>query len=579
MKSLHFFSFICFGLLFSKNVIIAQSPDCLWANGIGGSGNDYCYAMVLDPNGSGDFYTTGQFQGTVDFDPGGGKFNLTSKGSWDYFISKLDGSGNLIWAKSIGGTSTDGCQSIALDPNNGDVYSTGWFFGTVDFDSGPGTFNLTSEGSWDVFISKIDAAGNFVWAKSVGGLDSEFGRSLIVDNDGNVYITGEFRDVVDFDPGPTRFELTSKGNVDIFICKLDSLGNFIWAKGMGGLEYEGGESIALDLRGNTEIFITGYFSGTVDFNPGPETFNLASIGTNDIFISKLDASGNFIWAKSMGGAPANAFAWSIQLDAFGNVYSTGSFTESIFFENIGIYSLTSAGKSDIFILKLDNSGKFIWAKSMGGANYDEAYSLDLDPTGMGDVYTTGYFDVSADFDPGADTFNLSSLNGSSDIFVSKLDHNGNFVWAKSFGGTRADIGYYITLDAVNQVHLAGNYFSSSVSFDSSTITNASTTAVTSDGFIAKLNIDMPSSTNDDKTKSIIIYPNPTTNILNFEFEQDQFFNLSINLYTTLGDLVFKSKNPFTINKKTIDISLLAPGIYFIELIGNGNRAISKIVKE
>src|SRR4030095_7043697 len=142
------------------------------------------------------------------------------------------------WVKAIGGTSYDIGNAIAVDQETGNVYTTGVFSGTVDFDPGTGTFNITSIGDNDIFILKSNTNGHFIWAKSVGGVINDAGFSIAVDASGNIYVTGQFSRTVDFDPGKEMFTLTSAALVHIFILKLDNSGNFIWAKSMGGEGYD-----------------------------------------------------------------------------------------------------------------------------------------------------------------------------------------------------------------------------------------------------------------------------------------------------------------------------------------------------
>ncbi|SVE51796.1 uncharacterized protein METZ01_LOCUS504650, partial [marine metagenome] len=232
---------------------------------------------------------------TVDFDPGSGTTNLTSNGGKDVFVSKLDSSGDLVWAKSFGGTSTESGYG-AVD-SSGNVYTTGTFRNTVDFDPGAGTANLTSNGIYDVFVSKLDSSGNYVWAKSFGGTNSDVGRSVAVDSSGNVYTTGYFKSTPgDFDPGSGTANLTSNGVHDVFVSKLDSSGNYVWAKSFGGSGHDYGHSVAVDSSGN--VYTTGFFNGTVDFDPGAGTAENTSTGGIDVFVSKLDSSGDYVWAKS-----------------------------------------------------------------------------------------------------------------------------------------------------------------------------------------------------------------------------------------------------------------------------------------
>jgi PKD repeat protein len=388
--------------------------------------------------------------------------------------------GDFVWAGAMGGTSEDTGRCIAVD-SAGNVYTTGRFYGTADFDPGLGTYNLTSAGYCDVFVSKLDANGNFVWARSVGGTDYVEGYGIAVDSAGNVYTTGGFYGTADFDPGPGTYNLTTgvDGDDDIFVSKLDANGNFVWAKSMGP-GWGVGEAIAVDSAGN--VCTTGSFQGTVDFDPGAGTYNLTSAGDDDVFMSKLDSNGNFVWAKSMGGTSTD-WGRAIAFDSADNVYTTGVFQETVDFDpGPGIYNLYSAGFRDIFVSKLDSSGNFVWAKSMGGAGCDEGYGIAVDSTG--NVYTTGELEGTADFDPGAGTYNLTSA-GHYDICVSKLDSSGNFIWARSMGGTEGDEGICIAVDSAGSVHTTGR-FQGTADFDPGAGTYNLTSAGQWDTFVSKL---------------------------------------------------------------------------------------------
>ena len=384
-----------------------------WVKSFGGSSDDAGYSTIVDD--SGNVYTTGNFAGTVDFDPGAGTANLTSAGDYDIFVHKLDASGNFIWAKAFGGSSYDIGESINVDAS-GNIYTTGSFEGTVDFDPGAGTANLTSVGVNDVFVQKLDASGNFIWAKAFGDINSDYGLSITVDTSGNIYTTGSFIGTVDFDPGAGTANLTSAGGIDVFVQKLDASGNFIWAKAYGGSSNDEGRSTIVDDSGN--IYTTGYFAGTVDFDPGAGTVNLTSAGGNDVFVQKLDASGNFIWAKSFGDSNSD-YVRSITVDTSGNIYTTGFFEGTVDFDpGVGTANLTSAGGTDIFVQKLDASGNFIWAKSFGDSYAECGCSITVDTSG--NVYTTGYFAGTVDFDPEAGIANHTSA-GCADIFVQKMN--------------------------------------------------------------------------------------------------------------------------------------------------------------
>jgi len=331
--------------------------------------------------------------------------------------------------KHGGGGLVDGGSSITTDAN-GNVYTTGTFTGTVDFNPNAGTSNLTSNGGPEIFILKLDASGNFLWAISIGGINYDRSFSITTDAYQNVYTTGLFEGTVDFNPGTGTNSLTSNGNTDAFIQKLDSNGNFLWAKGFGSVNLDNGWSVTIDLNGN--IYSTGRFEGTVDFDPGIGTSNLTSSGPN-AFIQKLDSNGNFVWAINIGGSDFD-YGLSIAIDTFNNIYTAGSFSGIVDFDpGTGTSNLISNGSNDAFIQKLDVNGNFIWAIAIGGSADDRGNSITTDL--YGNTYTTGHFSDTVNFDSGIGTNNLTS-NGWRDAFIQKLDANGNFIWAINVGGGR-----------------------------------------------------------------------------------------------------------------------------------------------
>src|SRR5436190_5336640 len=319
----------CFILLLSAmggSINNANCQSLAWAKQMVGSGSGAASSIAVDADGN--VYTTGGFIGTADFDPGAGVYNLTaSSANGAIFVSKLDPSGNFIWAKQMGGaTFIEAAHSIAVDAG-GNVYVTGEFSGTIDFDPGTGTYNLMAPGAYDVYVLKLNSSGDLVWARQfIAGTDhTDYGYSIAVDGSGNVYTDGQFMSTCDFDPGPGTSDLSSTGNNDIFISKLDASGNFVWAIKMGGAASDGGLSIALDGSGN--IYASGWFMGTADFDPGPGTFNLSTSASDDgdTFVSKLNNAGGFVCAIRMGGTGIES-GNAIAVDAVGNVLTTGNFS-------------------------------------------------------------------------------------------------------------------------------------------------------------------------------------------------------------------------------------------------------------
>ncbi len=438
--------------IFSQ-ISYAQNLDFEWVKKIGdySSGTNIGRSIITDANGN--VYTIGSFQGTADFDPGTGTYNLISAGDNDIFFQKLDSAGNFIWAKRMGGIDHDLAYSISIDTYS-NLYITGYFEGTADFDPDTGTTYLTSSGNYDIFIQKFDAAGNFLWVKQTGGASTDYGRSIVVDSNANIYTTGHFSGTVDFDPGiGTAYLSTPNSNFDAFIQKLDSAGNFIWAKRMGGLGQARGLSLSLDA--NSNIHTTGWFSSTIDFDPGVGISNLTSVGGFDVFILKLDSSGNFIWVNQIGSTQYD-YGYSIANDSYGNVYTTGMFYNTVDFDpGSGVTNLTSAGLSDYFIQKLDTAGNLIWAKQMGSTDYDRGSSIVIDKND--NVYVTGTFVDTVDFDPGSGTHNLISHNGSLDIFIQKIDASGNLLSIEQIKGTNREYPYSITTDYQGNIYTTGQF--------------------------------------------------------------------------------------------------------------------------
>ncbi len=175
-------------LSFINNSLIAQNVE--WGKTFGGNlgGNFLNYGRSIAVDDDGNIYTTGSFEGTGDFDPGPGVYNLTSNSEYDVFISKLDRNGNFLWAKCFGGMSSNVSAPISdigygiVTDKDGNVYVCGAFENTVDFDPGSGVYNISSSGGEDIFILKLDASGNFIWVKTLGGSWQDVARSIAIKN-------------------------------------------------------------------------------------------------------------------------------------------------------------------------------------------------------------------------------------------------------------------------------------------------------------------------------------------------------------------------------------------------------------
>ncbi|NNC82031.1 MAG: hypothetical protein HKN79_00500 [Flavobacteriales bacterium] len=478
---------------------IAQQFD--WANQIGGEGFEIANGVTVDAEGS--VLTIGSYQGTIDTDPGPGTFELSNSGFDDVFISKVDADGQFLWAKKFGGSSFDVGYDVVTD-GDGNVYTTGYFSETIDFDPGAGTFNMTSGGLYDCFISKLDSDGNFVWAKQFTGAQFEIGYALTLDNDGNIILTGAFNGEADFDPGSGTSTLTPAGGYDAFVAKLNADGNFIWAGRLGGSVDDEGHDVVVDASG--AIYTTGFFWGLADFDPSAAVSNLTSAGNFDIYVHKLAADGSFQWAKQMGGDGEDQ-GRGIALDADGSILLTGYFSNTSDFDpGAANFDLSSEGVYDAFVTKLDNSGAFTWAKSFGSFGEDISFSVDVD--GSGQVYLCGSFEFGIDADPG-DGATFLIANGGEDAFQSILDSSGEFVWAAQIGGGSDDRAISIQLDENNAIYTTG-YFEQTADFDPSGEAFTLTADGNFDVFTQKL-IQCSNTSSDQSVTACDSYTSPSGN--------------------------------------------------------------------
>ncbi len=331
------------------------STNPLFTGGAGGS--------VIVTDTSGNAYVAGDFSYVVRF----GTIVLQAEGAAptsaaDIFVCKLSGAtGAVSWVKAYTGNADSRAafpKGIALDAGGsiyivGDLDSNITGFKPVDFDPGPGKYELSPVGATDMYVLKLKPDGSFGWVKLTGGRGYDYTYNLMVDAAANVYIAGSFEDTVDFDPGAGVSRIISAGDGDGSLLKLDSSGAFIWVKTIGGPGYQSARLLARDPAGN--IYVGGNFDSTTDFNPGSATFNIASRGEGDAFILKLDPSASFTWAAAVGGRGDESL-YGLGLEATGNVYLRGAFNDTADFDPCATVSnLFTTDRDHTFLVKLGQS--------------------------------------------------------------------------------------------------------------------------------------------------------------------------------------------------------------------------------
>jgi hypothetical protein len=444
-----------------KSDIFIQKSDpegnLLWAYAMGDYSNDLGFDVVTDE--SDNIYITGYFWGTIDADPDPDVQVLLSQDRITTFVIKYSPDGSLAWAKQFGSGNMGHAEGISIKLDaSGNVFISGIFYGKVDFDPGPGAFYMNSAiPAWDGFIEKLDPNGNFIWAKQITGAGIKMPYSMKIYDDNNIYACGYFSGTVDFNPDrKLKYNLTSYGNQDAFILKLNESGGFVWAKQVGGTANDGTYNIALDNNGNP--LIAGWFYGTADFDPGSGTYPMDPFGQSDVYILKLSYDGNFMWAKQYGG-PSFENSSDIQIDGSGNIYVAGYFYGTADFDpGYGTFQLTSNGNDDSFVLKTNSGGDLIWVTQTGGPGWDWSLSAALDSDG--NIFNVGKFEVTADFDPNGDgEYNISCSNEYGDMFIQKLTPDGGsncevpdgLGVVLSNGGTTATLSW-------NEVYGVGGYY-------------------------------------------------------------------------------------------------------------------------
>ncbi|MBI3501612.1 MAG: T9SS type A sorting domain-containing protein [Bacteroidetes bacterium] len=508
------------------------------------------------------------------------------------------------WAQGAGDILNERGFSIRNDAS-GNSYVTGMFYSpSITF----GSFTLNNADNAgntpDVFVVKYDASGNALWAQSAGGLNNDNGFSVFPDASGNVYVTGNFSSSSITFGSTTLINASTSGTPDFFLVKYDaSSGNVLWAKRAGGTDYDDGLAVCTDASGN--VYVAGDFSSTSITFGSTTLTNTGSAGSGEIFLAKYDASGNVLWAKSAAGS-GNDDEYGISTDG-SNIYITGAYSSSTL--SFGSNSITNAGSQNIFIAKYDASGNALWAKSAGGNISDFGTAISA---AAGNVYITGYFSSStvtfgstsltnaggedifiAKYDASGNvlwakkaggssvddglgimadasgnafitgvfgsttiTFGSTSLTnaGSYDIFVAKYDASGNVVWAKGAGGTNDDFSYSVSINSSN-LFITGDFRSPSLAFGSTTLTNAGG----EDVFTAKLS-GISAVEENNFENEITVYPNPTSG--NFEVRSEKLEVRNIEIYNVMGEKMYSS----TVNRKQETVNLSASnGIYFLQL--------------
>ena len=351
----------------------------LWTKLLGTIETDIGRDIAIDS--SENIYITGYTNGNLD--------KKNNAGLADAFVAKYDKDGNKLWVKLSGTSEEDEAYGITVD-KSGNAFITGYTNGNLD--------QQTNNGKYDIFVTKFDSDGNKLWTQLSGTSMTDKGFDIIVDSNGNFYVTGQSSGYGTLD-GEVKF-----GNSDIFVIKYGSDSQKLWTRVLGTANIEEGQAIDVDTNGN--IYVTGKTDGKLDKQE--KTGGLYCYNT---FIAKYDKDGNKQWTKLTGNYTTNnsqpsAYSNDIVCDANGNIFITG-YTEG------SLDSQSNAGKDDIFIMKYDKDGNKLWTKQSGTSSFDKCYAIDKDTDGF--IYIAGET---------GDKLDEQSHKGESDIFIQRWKSDG-----------------------------------------------------------------------------------------------------------------------------------------------------------
>ena len=387
--------------------------------------------LCLDSRGN--IYSAGSFSGLAGFN-----CDYFTSYSWEpaankAFIIRSSPTGKPYWRRMIGQhDSSVKIAGIASDPNDC-VIAAGSFRGTVDFDPGPGVSDITSKGTRDIFALKLDQTGSLEWILTISGDDFLHVRDLTVVSDGRTFIAGDFTGSVDFPTSPQEI-VTSQGDSDCFVMEVSSDGvlDNVLTWGGPGLDWATG----IDAGFEGDLYVTGFFSGTVDFDPGSASVMRSAVSYRDldIFLSKLSSDGELPYCTTWGWSNLETLTEPrVAVDDDGNAYVAGSFTISSHGDTVGSSSgdlIESHGLEDIFLSKVDTDGVHQWTRSWGGRLGD--YADDIAVADDGHVWVLGSFQDLVDFDPGTRNAVYGESRKSDRphdfrSFLSEFDESGNFI--------------------------------------------------------------------------------------------------------------------------------------------------------
>jgi len=542
-------SIICI-ILISVLFLFSQTPEWQWAIQPIGSVINESRGIAIDDS---LLYLTGDITDTVSF----GNHVLTSNGASDLFVAQISTNGNWLWAINAGGNDWDMGTAITIESTNS-IYVSGNFSETGYFSP----YSITSFGGLDIFVAKIDSHGSWLWVAQAGGNGNDNCTAIANDSTGNCFVTGDFRGISTFG----SYTISSNENTDVYVAKIDSNGNWLWVTQLVGGNFNEGKGITTDSIGN--CYVTGRFSGTSYFG----TISLTSYGNSDIFVAKIDENGNWLWVAQAGGYGYDRGS-AITIDIEGNCYLTGDFEGSATF---GSYTIAGINYDDIFVAKIDSEGNWIWATQASGLEWNIGTAITINNNE--NIYLTGQFGGTASF--GSHSI-ISS--GYRDVFVAEIDVNGNWLWVNHAGdinGMGNCCGSAIAVDDMQNSYLTGD-FENTALFGSYFLNSIAL----HNFFISKLGYGtLIGNSTVEKISQFSNHPNPFNPTTTIEFSILNDSKIEISIFNIKGQKIKTlTQNEFTKGSHSIIWNgddefnkRVSSGIYFYKLkVDDKTEAVRK----
>lgn len=439
-----------------------QTHNYSWTRTVGGVVSDEGRAIATDNNGN--IYYAGLFWGQVDLDPTTGVDLHGYVGMVNAYLTKLNPDGSYAWSRIMFGAGYNFGSGIAI-ADSGDVYVTGNYSGRINYDPYGGGDSHGVPGTTGTFLTKINADGSYGWTRiTQTARYYGWGRTISVDSNQNIYLTGTYSDGANFDPEGAGDIRTAADNNDIFLTKINTDGSYGWTATMGSAGYDMGHSVIVD--GSDNVYFTGHFQNTVDLDPTAGVDLRTSIDASvDVFLIKYNAAGVYQWTQTMGGSFWDG-SYEIDADDAGNIFITGLFEGTSDLDpTAGIDNHTAIGAADIYVTKLNADGSYGWTRTLGEPSTFNNWGNYLTVAGDGTAYATGCFTGTRDFDFTDAGVDARVSAGNADIFVTQILNDGSYSWTKVMGGTEYDCSISAAVDNANNLFVTG-LFNGTADFNS-----------------------------------------------------------------------------------------------------------------